>query len=217
MRGIIIYVCTITNISRPMFTPLRIYLSHYENRIIQLSVCLLCILLLLRFITVRRSGKPPGHAVYFYSTFTMPYNEFYSLVERKLQDHNIPHLEFKGVRFFPEGTGIRTSRAYFVIRRKNIESIFCAAPFGTDYFFSMWTIERCSVLRVVVRAIPFFGERLENAWFGTTFYKVDTVSVYHSIVQHVFIEAMNECTDGKATRLNLSTDSKPHLADVFAR
>lgn len=200
-----------------MITPLRIHQSQFEETLITLCICLFCILLLLRFITVRRPGKPPGHALHYFSSFTMPYHEFYSLIEKKLQEHSIPHIEFNGVQFFPEGTGLRTTRAYFVMRRKNIESIFCAAPFGTDYFFSMWTIERCSALRLVVKALPLIGERLENAWFSPTFYKADTLGVYHSIVQHVFMEAIHECTDGKATRLATGTDIKPTLADVFAR
>ncbi len=77
------------------------------------------------------------HPVENFQTSTM---EFYAAVEEALQPHKIPDLSTSRVDW-KEGGVISARREYLRVKRGRLAFDLCAAPFGTDFFFSWWLAE----------------------------------------------------------------------------
>jgi hypothetical protein len=61
--------------------------------------------------------------------------DFYTAVEKSLQDRKVPGLEAARVEFL-EGGLLSAKREYLRLTREHLVFDICAAPFGTSFFFS---------------------------------------------------------------------------------
>jgi hypothetical protein len=61
--------------------------------------------------------------------------EFYTAVEKELQQQKVPGLEISRVEF-SEGGILSDKRTYLRMTRERLVFDICAAPFGTNYFYS---------------------------------------------------------------------------------
>ena len=66
--------------------------------------------------------------------------EFYVAVEQALKPHEIPNYSVSRIDW-REGGVLTARREYLRIKRGNLAFDLCAAPFGTDFFFSWWLAE----------------------------------------------------------------------------
>lgn len=82
--------------------------------------------------------------VYDYQTST---SEFYGAVERALEERQVPQMEISRILFY-EGEFTTPKREYLRMRRERLVMDFCAAPFGTSWFFSCRFAEIRLTLRV---------------------------------------------------------------------
>jgi hypothetical protein len=67
--------------------------------------------------------------------FNTSTKEFYDAIELDLKEHKIPGLEISRIEF-AEGGMLSKNREYLRITRERLVFDICAAPFGTDFFFS---------------------------------------------------------------------------------
>jgi hypothetical protein len=61
--------------------------------------------------------------------------EFYTAVEKELQDQKVPGLDISRLDF-AEGGLLSDKRTYLRMTRERLVFDICAAPFGTNYFYS---------------------------------------------------------------------------------
>src|ERR1035441_2983248 len=61
--------------------------------------------------------------------------EFYAAVEKELQEQKVPGLEISRLDF-SEGGLLSDKRVYLRMTRERLVFDICAAPFGTNYFYS---------------------------------------------------------------------------------
>jgi len=77
------------------------------------------------------------HPIENFQTSTM---EFYAAVEQALKPHEIPDYSVSRIDW-REGGVLTARREYLRIKRGKLAFDLCAAPFGTDFFFSWWLAE----------------------------------------------------------------------------
>jgi len=73
----------------------------------------------------------------WYKNFQMPPLEFYGLLEAAIRRRQIPDLEISH-KNYRQSCLLSDRRVYLRLRRDRMLFDCCAAPFGTDYFFSYW-------------------------------------------------------------------------------
>jgi hypothetical protein len=82
----------------------------------------------------------------FAQTFDFPSQEFYALIEKELANRKYPTMEMSR-KDFSEGGVLSDKRAYLRMFRERLAVYACAAPFGTDYFFSCRTVHVPALVR----------------------------------------------------------------------
>ena|ERR1700722_14635619 len=68
-------------------------------------------------------------------SFSASTQEFYTSLEQELKAQEVPGLEISRVEF-SEGGALSDKRQYLRLLRERLVFDICAAPFGTNYFFS---------------------------------------------------------------------------------
>jgi hypothetical protein len=81
--------------------------------------------------------------------------DFYAAVEKELQEQKVPGLEISRVEF-AEGGILSDKRTYLRMVRERLVFDVCAAPFGTNYFFSCRFAELPVKVSLWAIAILFF-------------------------------------------------------------
>lgn len=82
--------------------------------------------------------------------------DFYTAIEQRLKDMEVPGLEINRVEF-SEGGPLSAKREYLRMSRERLVFDVCAAPFGTSYFFSLRFAEVPAVLRIWQLAVVLLG------------------------------------------------------------
>src|SRR4051794_37547329 len=68
--------------------------------------------------------------------FRISTQEFYSAIEKELDERKVPDLEVARVEF-AEGGLLSAQRQYLRLRRERLVFDICSAPFGSSWFFSL--------------------------------------------------------------------------------
>jgi hypothetical protein len=72
--------------------------------------------------------------------FSASPQEFYTALEAAVRKREVPDLKTSRIEYHESGV-FSALRIYFRIQRKKLAFDICAAPFGTDFFFSWWLTE----------------------------------------------------------------------------
>jgi len=91
--------------------------------------------------------------------FTYPPSEFYAAIEKEMAALKVPSMEISRVEF-AEGGLLSDKRIYLRMIRERLAFDICAAPFGTNYFFSyraIYTPPVIEIWHVVVLTVVFWG------------------------------------------------------------
>jgi hypothetical protein len=115
--------------------------------------------------------------------FTTPTQDFYAAVEKELKEHQVPALDISRVEF-SEGGLLSHKRQYLRLTRERLVFDICAAPFGTDFFFSCRFAElpaQVSLLAFVVfffsfMALLYFSFNVLGFWSSIIFWSVVLVA-----------------------------------------
>jgi hypothetical protein len=87
--------------------------------------------------------------------FTLSTEEFYASVEKELTEQKVPGLDISRVEF-AEGGILSGRRTYLRMTRERLVFDICAAPFGTNYFFSCRFAELPATVSLISLAILVF-------------------------------------------------------------
>lgn len=91
--------------------------------------------------------------------FNSPPSEFYAAIEKEMAALKVPSMEISRVEF-AEGGLLSDKRIYLRMIRERLAFDICAAPFGTNYFFSyraIYTPPVIEIWHVVVLTLVFGG------------------------------------------------------------
>jgi len=87
----------------------------------------------------KKQDEVLNHKLTISDAIDLPPSEFYDRIEKAIAAHKIPGLEISKVGY-AEGGLLSDKRIYLRMIRERLAFDACAAPFGTDYFFSSRTV-----------------------------------------------------------------------------
>lgn len=162
-------------------------------------------------------GKPDlqGHWRTLIDGFQYSTQDFYDKLKAGLETHNIEGIKFESVEIHT-GSMFSTKRLYLRITWRDYTYDICMAPFATGTFVSWWMYRERSGLALLISALPFIGENLYNKFFPTTYYSVDTTSMFMTYTQSKVLEIIDEITVQKGKRIP-DQDRAPIVKDIFLR
>lgn len=88
--------------------------------------------------------------------FAASTSDFYAAIEKELKDQKVPGLEILRVDF-SEGGMLSDKRTYLRMTRERLVFDICAAPFGSNYFYSCRFAEFPVKVSLLAIAILLFG------------------------------------------------------------
>jgi hypothetical protein len=90
--------------------------------------------------------------------FKYPPQDFYAAIEQELANRKFPTMKISR-EDFAEGGLLSDKRVYLRMFRERLAIYACAAPFGTDYFFSCRTVHVPALVRLwhILAAFAFFA------------------------------------------------------------
>ena len=145
---------------------------------------------------------------------TVSPKEFFLAVEQAIETKLIPDLKHSRVDW-REGGILSAKREYLRVLRKKLAFDICGAPFGNGFFISWWLGELPSLFWQFVMMIPFFGPLLEKWFRPTTYYNIDTATMYQSLVHSAVLEVVDGLTKTNGLRALSEVDRKPKMRDFF--
>jgi len=106
----------------------------------------------------RKKDEVLQHSISIVPGFSYAPQEFYDVVVKELAAHKVPGLDISHVEY-AEGGLLSDKRIYLRMIRERLAFDACAAPFGTDYFFSCRTVYSPVVVKLwhIVVAFGFFA------------------------------------------------------------
>lgn len=140
--------------------------------------------------------------------------DFYDDVQSALKTKLIPEAKFSRVDW-KEGGIFSAKREYLRVRRKKLTFDICGAPFGNGFFISWWLGEMPSFFWSIILWIPILGPLMEKWFHTTTYYTVDTASMYQSLVQSAVLEVVDGMTKTNGLKVLSETDRKPVMRNFF--
>lgn len=146
----------------------------------------------------RKVGSINSNKSYFFDNLQFSATEFYELVKASVNERSVPDVKMSFVEYHQKHI-LSDKRTYLRVERK--EDIFdiCAAPFGTGFFVSYWLGEPKHRMREVAAKTPYLSTAAEG-WDGTSYYQVDTSTMFRECVKLSIVEAMENLATSKGVR-----------------
>jgi len=148
--------------------------------------------------------------------FQFSTKEFYTLLEKELKSHGVEQIDIYE-KSISEGNALSTKRLYLRVTWKNYTYDCCCAPFGNGTFISWWMFSERKDIEGLIAKIPFIGGFLVNFFFPTTYYKIDSASMFRTYAQASVLKVIDEITKDKGVRSLSESERKPILQDIFKR
>ena len=132
-----------------------------------------------------KRGELINHWIDSASEFSLPPGEIYATVEKELSARKFPSVAISRVEF-AEGGLMSDQRLYLRFMRERLAVEVCAAPFGTEYFFSCRTTYIPTLVRLwhIVATLAFFVlvEGLLIKPLGVTFGIIAVIALMFALV-----------------------------------
>lgn len=155
-----------------------------------------------------------SHWFHMLENFHISSQEFYSLLENAINHRELPNIKISKITYH-EG-GIHTAKREYlrVVRRDHIFDI-CAAPMGTNFFFSWWLGDSVSLMYRITAKIPLFGKFLIRIFSPETYYSIDTMLMFQEAVHSAVLEVVNAYLKSKGMRGLSELERKPILNKIL--
>ena len=176
------------------------------------------IALLLILYLLSRIGKRIFHSHWntLIENFEFSSKDFYYKVKKELLSNGISGITSSYVQL-SEGAIFSPKRRYVRLHWKNHQYDICAAPFGNGFFVSWWLQYKITIGQILINLIPFVGGWLVRKLYPTTFYKIDTASMFQHYCHQSVLKVIQDITDGKGIRVMTEDEKKPIMRDIFKR
>jgi hypothetical protein len=136
------------------------------------------------------------HSADSFNTSTV---EFYSTLEEQLKAAEAP-VTFERTEV-SEGGFFSAKRAYLRVEYQGLSFIVCAAPFGRNYFFSWWMVQRVPGAGCLgVFAWPVLGPILQRLTRPLTYYAVDTRLIFEESVHAAVLTIVDALLTAKGAK-----------------
>jgi len=156
-----------------------------------------------------------SHWAQLLSGFKFSTQEFYKLLEKEMQSHEVTELSFEEVSL-KTGSIFSSERLYLRVKWQDFRYDLCFAPFGDGCFVSWWLIFETSEFELIISKIPFIGGWLRYAFFRPTYYKIDTASMFMTYSQQSVLSVIDEITKASGIRLT-EAERRPTIKNIFER
>ena len=154
---------------------------------------------------IRRTVDNQKHWQHLFVGMQFSAEEFYKSVQENIAKKKIEGLKFSRVTYSQKRRfGLGGSREYLHIEKNEFIYDVCAAPFGDDFFVSMWYAERHSVTYKILHKIPLLKNFVETK----TYYGIDTDGMIKSAINAGFDESVEELTTSKGVRMLTESERK---------
>jgi hypothetical protein len=140
--------------------------------------------------------------------------EFFQSVEAAVENKSVPGTKHSRVDW-REGGIISAKREYLRIKRKDLAFDICGAPFGNGFFVSWWLGEVPSYFVQLALGVPIIGPLFSRFIKPTTYYQLDTASMFQSLIHSAVLEIIDEMTKAKGLRSLSESDRKPIMRNFF--
>lgn len=191
---------------------ISIFSSMGLEEIFALIFWLLIILVPIYLLSVKSENI--GNWCTLYPNMNYDPEVYYQRVTDIISKHEVPNFHSKH-RTFNEGGYMSNERLYLEVRRGEYLYHVCAAPWGTDFFFSWWQRKRYRPITKLLIKTPLLGPIIKSLNESATYYKLDTDAAFNASVQHAIQEAINEITDAKGLRRLTESEWKPDLRAII--
>jgi hypothetical protein len=156
------------------------------------------IILIIRNYRVKKMGAIHSNKCHYFDKLQFSGQEFYALLENIIKERQMPDTKTSRVEYHQKHI-FSNKREYLRIQRKDDIFDVCAAPFGTGFFVSYWHGEPKKRIRDMAMKTPFLATAVEG-WQGTTFYQIDTASMFKACFKDSLMEAIEQITTSKGIR-----------------
>lgn len=142
-------------------------------------------------------------------------NEFFDAVEQAVQEKQLEKAKHSRINW-KEGGLLSAKREYLRIRRQEYAFDVCGAPFGNGFFVSWWLGEVPSGLLAFLISIPLIGPLIERSARPQTYYRIDTASMFQSLVHSAVLQVIDGMTNNQGVRALPETERKPEMRSFFS-
>lgn len=127
---------------------------------------------------------------HFYADYQIPSQEFYERVQAKIEEINLPKVEFEKVQFF-EAHVLSAMRSYLKVSRNEHRFYISSAHFGNGSYVSWWYAEE---IEGVLDKIPILSRWLGRDRKNKTFYQLDSEAMYKAAVHDCVLAVLDDMT-----------------------
>lgn len=179
---------------------------------------ILFIFSILIIIAIFKKGIPTLHAHWntLIDEFQYSTKDFYERLEKELQSHGIEKIKVSE-KSISTGSALSKRRLYLRVSWKNYTYDCCCSPFGNGTYVSWWLFSERTGFELLLSKIPFVGGYLVKVLFPTTYYTIDTSSMFMTYAQASVIKVVDDITKEKGIRALPESEKKPILRDIFNR
>ena len=116
-----------------------------------------------------------------------------------------------------EGGVLSAKREYLRIHRKEYAFDICGAPFGNGFFVSWWLGEIPSGFLGFLMGLPFIGGLVARFVKPQTYYRIDTATMFQSLVHSAVLQVVDEMTSNQGVRGLPESERKPEMRSFFSQ
>lgn len=139
-----------------------------------------------------------GHWHHMFETIPFTSSEFYTALEKEINEKGIEGITFLTVTH-SEGGLLSANRQYLRVRFREYMMDICAAPFAKEAFFvSWWLGEAGFQLREVLISLPVIGKLFTKR--EKTFYEQDTEIMFKEITARCIKKTIEGLVEVKGVR-----------------
>lgn len=172
------------------------------------------VFLLIRFTKNRSKVVTFAHWHHSYEGLQLSVRDFYQAVTDELKTKGLRNVAITRVNHH-EGSVLSAEREYLRLRRAELVSDICVAPFGPGFFASIWLGVRPTAFQILISTIPFMGGWLVNKLIPNTYYRRDSTLMYEETVRKAVQDVLDRNTTAKGLRALTESERKPFLNDKF--
>ncbi len=143
-------------------------------------------------------------------------NDFYKQLEEELQKEEIDGIRLS-TKNIAEGNFVSARRQYATITWKEYRYTVCASPFANSFFISYRSLGKPMFWRSAFARIPWIGKYLIKMFFPLSYYKEDTIMMFHAIVHESIVKVTNDISEAKGISRISDVQAKPNVRDIFER
>lgn len=142
--------------------------------------------------------------------------EFFARVQEVIEEEGLEDITLSETEY-NEGGMFSAKRAYLNVKRKDLSFDICGAPHGNGFFVSWWMRGKGPGFFEWLASIPILGWPLRLFMTPLTYYQVDTMSMFQSVVHQAVLTVVDEMTQTQGAQRLDDVSRKPVMRNFFVK